>query len=1231
LLPSGKFPRLALFAAFAAVVLLVGDLEFVRNPGTRLLFSNTLGTVTVALASFCSCYVALRCRGYARQVWLLLGVALGVESVGQAITTYYQSFVPGSALSAQPSDLFFFVWAAPIFMILLPNSEEPSPKFDSLRLLDFLQIALVAVTVYLYFFYFSSAWKSDHYSLLRGILLLYIGRDLLLACAFLLRARSTPAPPPWFRLFCRVLAAAFFLSMASDSEYLLNLTGSISTATWGDLLWMAPALLVAGLAAFWNYDAAALPPPSPTRAASFFNTQLFPVLMPLLVIFMARAIAGEHAVLAWIFVAVSVLCSSIRLIFTNQRQLRISADLLSAEKALLRSEQLLSSAFRASPDGFAINIFPDGSYIDVNDGFTRLTGYTRDEAVHRTPTELNLWLHPERRAEVLSQLTKAGEVHDVEFDFRTKDGRLRTGMMSGSLLNLDGRQCALVAVRDITERKAADELVRTNEQRFRSLVDNLHVCINSFDPQGRMTFANRASLDLLGMTLDQVIGKTPQQLGLVAVREDGTLVPDSERIVPKVIATGQAVRSESYGWRVPGRTGIVWTLLDAIPEYNSAGEMIRIVASFSDVSDQRRAIGAMRESEERFRSFVENLHVGIVSCDAQAHIHYANPAALEMFEMKMEQVSGKTEVELGLQVLREDGSLLPASEGLVPTVVAMRRPIHSHVAGWRHMESGKVIWTLLDAVPQCNAEGEVTNILVSLTNLTEQRRATEALRESEERFRTLVTNLHSAVVLHDLEGRVEYANPALLRMFGYSSDSEVVGKRASELGVVTLTMDGREMSGDERPISKVLRTHSPVRDAQVGFRRPRSNEPLWVFGSSIPRFDAGGKMIGVITSFMDVTEQRRATEALRESEERFRTLVRDLHVGVVLHNPDASVQFANRAALETLGITAEEVAGKMPSDLGLAAIDVNGDPIDSEDLPSRKVIRTKLPAFNQVLGWRRPGAAELTWIFGNAVPQFAPDGSILRVISSFSDITEMKNAERAIHQLSKELLKLQDDERRRIGRELHDGMAQTVLAINLSLAQIRQSAQPLNEASSRALDKARELLQQMSREIRTLSYLLHPPLLDDLGLVTALKEYVNGFSERSGIETSLSVPSRFRRLPQIVETAFFRITQESLSNIQRHSGSKVAKVTLGENEDSVTLQITDYGRGIGAPANGEERRHPARLGVGIPGMRERMAQLGGYLDIESNSRGTTVRARISLSAPALKETVHDESATAYRG
>ena len=267
---------------------------------------------------------------------------------------------------------------------------------------------------------------------------------------------------------------------------------------------------------------------------------------------------------------------------------------------------------------------------------------------------------------------------------------------------------------------------------------------------------------------------------------------------------------------------------------------------------------------------------------------------------------------------------------------------------------------------------------------------------------------------------------------------------------------------------------------------------------------------------------------------------------MVLTGPDAAFEFANQAALKMFNVSHDQVIGRTAQHIGLIPIDDQGREIPLHDRPVPSVLRTRRPVRQATMGWRIPGAQEILWIFGNSIPQFNPDGSILRVISTFTDITDLKNAERSIHQLSTELLKLQDEERRRIGRELHDGMAQTVLAVNLSLAQLRHSAQPLNDASHRALEKARELLQQMSREIRTLSYLLHPPLLDDLGLVSALKEYVNGFSERSGIETSLELLTSFRRLPQMAETAFFRITQESLANIQRHSGSKRAQIDLAK-------------------------------------------------------------------------------------
>jgi signal transduction histidine kinase len=247
------------------------------------------------------------------------------------------------------------------------------------------------------------------------------------------------------------------------------------------------------------------------------------------------------------------------------------------------------------------------------------------------------------------------------------------------------------------------------------------------------------------------------------------------------------------------------------------------------------------------------------------------------------------------------------------------------------------------------------------------------------------------------------------------------------------------------------------------------------------------------------------------------------------------------------------------------------------------------------------------------------------VIYTFTNITERKQAEEALHQLSTRLLQLQDEERRRLGRELHDSLAQSVLAVNLNLAQAAQSSDSLSERAKHALAEARRLLQGMSREIRTLSYLLHPPLLDELGLVSAIKEYAEGFSERSGVKMELHLQTGFGRLPQEAETALFRIVQESLTNIQRHSGSQAATIRLRGDSTCVNLDVSD--RGCGMASNAMERGNGSgnRLGVGILGMRERMTQLGGKLEIDSSSSGTTVRASIPLRAEVSNAGSHPRS------
>jgi len=245
------------------------------------------------------------------------------------------------------------------------------------------------------------------------------------------------------------------------------------------------------------------------------------------------------------------------------------------------------------------------------------------------------------------------------------------------------------------------------------------------------------------------------------------------------------------------------------------------------------------------------------------------------------------------------------------------------------------------------------------------------------------------------------------------------------------------------------------------------------------------------------------------------------------------------------------------------------------------------------------------------------DNKTVGAVVTGEDVTATRLAEEALRQsegelrlLSSRLLDLQDSERRRIARELHDGTAQNLFALNIALSRMLQ--QTSSEESRNSLQECLSLCEQSREEIRTLSYVLHPPMLDEAGLLSALKWYIAGFSARSGITVDLRADSAVGRLPIDIETDLFRVVQECLSNIHRHSGSVAASIQLERNPERVLLQIRDWGRGM--PAEIASGRALASPGVGIPGMHERLGQHHGHLEIKTSNKGTTVTATVPLSA-----------------
>ena len=236
------------------------------------------------------------------------------------------------------------------------------------------------------------------------------------------------------------------------------------------------------------------------------------------------------------------------------------------------------------------------------------------------------------------------------------------------------------------------------------------------------------------------------------------------------------------------------------------------------------------------------------------------------------------------------------------------------------------------------------------------------------------------------------------------------------------------------------------------------------------------------------------------------------------------------------------------------------------------------------------------------------------------EVSERLNAENALRGLSQSVVRVQDEERRRIARELHDSAGQYLSAVTLTLGQLARRLSRSNDGNKELVQASLDLVGDCIREVRTMSYLLHPPVLDDFGIVSALRWYVEGFSHRSGIHVRLDLAEEFPRFNRELETALFRIVQEGLTNVQKHSGGQKACVELKIHEQQINATITDDGHGMSQEVLREVGK--GQGGIGLMGMYERVKKLGGTIHIVSGKLGTTIKAQL----PFMK--MRDSSAAA---
>jgi PAS domain S-box-containing protein len=469
-------------------------------------------------------------------------------------------------------------------------------------------------------------------------------------------------------------------------------------------------------------------------------------------------------------------------------------------------------------------------------------------------------------------------------------------------------------------------------------------------------------------------------------------------------------------------------------------------------------------------------------------------------------------------------------------------------------------------------------------------RASRRLAESEERFaKAFEANPQPMSITTFTDGEYLDVNESFLAMTGFARE-EVIGHTSSALRNYENASDRQTLL-----IEPLLRS-GVVRNFELNFRT--KNGAVCTLLSSAELLELAGEKCILLAS-SDITERKSLEQELQRSEREFSTLVENSPDVIARVDRDLRYIYISAGLERATGVSTDRFIGKTPAEIALEGYDWNGfEAACQEAFDTQKTIH-RASEYGGRNYWTR------------IVPEFTSDGRLESAMTISEDVTERVRAEQELVQLTAQLFRLQDEERRKIARELHDGTAQNLFAISVNLAKVGQLDPTQKEEMQTLVAECISLGDESLQEIRTLSYLLHPPLLEQVGLVGALQWYVEGFSKRSGIYVDVFAEP-MERLTSDLELALFRIVQEALTNIRRHSGSETASIRLKKSSGEIFLEVQDRGHGL-AVAKPSADPEEVGMGVGIPGMRQRLHQLGGRLEIASNAHGATITAIVPLT------------------
>jgi PAS domain S-box-containing protein len=811
---------------------------------------------------------------------------------------------------------------------------------------------------------------------------------------------------------------------------------------------------------------------------------------------------------------------------------------------------------------------------------------------------------------------------------------------------------------DETRRSKTLPETRANAERLRSLFDSSALGVAVLDLDGRFLEANPAFCVVVGYENGELRERDFYRL-LHGDDRERTRSQMKRLISGEILSFVVDQRYLVNGERT------VWVQNSISLTSDSGGKPLGVVVLSQEFTEHKKLLSQLRESEHRFREMIDVLPVAIYTSDAEGRLTHFNPAAVKFAGLVPNL--GTTRWGVSWKLYLKDGQPLAIDE--CPMAIALKEgTILEGAEIIAERPDGSRVWATPYPRLLRDAEGKIVGGVNMLLDITERKQAEQTMSL----LAAIVGSSDDAIVSKQLNGVITSWNGGAERLFGYTA-KEAIGRNIAliiprdrlqeEVEIIERLKRGERVDHFE---TVRVRKDGTLRDVSVTIS-PMKDSAGRIFGASKVARDVSDRK----RTEKELSDRAREQTALfRLADQLHRaTSMEDVYTAglnaifAALQCDRASILLCDEAGVmrfvswrnltdgyrsATEGHSPWASGDRNPSVVyvpNIANADMDGavlDAVRAEGIAALAFI--PLVSSSKVIGkfmayFDRPhefNAVETELSVAVAqqvafsIDRKRAEEALRKSEDRLRKLTESLDAEvrartqelqernkellwrsEQLRDVSRKMMNMQDGERRHIARELHDSAGQTLTVLSLNLGAIAKKLPP--ELAPEA-DDALQLVQQLSQEIRTTSYLLHPPLLDESGLADALNWYIEGLIPRSKLEIGLLVSEDFGRLSPDMELMIFRLVQECLTNIHRHSGSKSATIRLARLPNMVALEVEDYGKGI--PAEKLAQIQSQGSGVGIRGMRERVRQFDGEMKIESSQSGTKMLMKLPVPPPA---------------